>query len=53
MSQKQISPVIPAKAGIQQNNNSAQRTKLIRGSATRIFINQLDSRLRGNDAVLV
>jgi ATP-dependent helicase/nuclease subunit A len=42
-------PVIPAQAGIQQLNNTAQRTNQEFGLATREISDQLDSRLRGND----
>ena len=38
-----IASVIPAQAGIQQDEHPAKRTKPVGGS------NRLDSRLRGND----
>jgi hypothetical protein len=45
------SRVIPVKTGIQQLNQPAQRTEASFFLATRENLNQLDSRLRGNDGV--
>jgi len=45
------SHVIPVKTGIQQLNQPAQRTEARFFLATRENLNQLDSRLRGNDGV--
>ena len=45
--------VIPAQAGIQRDKHSAQRTTSWFCPAMRELFNQLDSRFRGNDEVLI
>jgi hypothetical protein len=44
--------VIPAQAGIQPNNHPARRTKSVYRYAALASLNQLDSRLRGNDGAV-
>ena len=53
MNTKTIHAVIPAQAGIQFVNNSAQRTRPVGCPASRVSFNSLDSGLRRNDGVLV
>ncbi len=53
MNMKITYTVIPAKAGIQRDKHSAKRTASWFRPATRELFKELDSRLRGNDGILI